>query len=464
MDSAVTPDPRRWKALAVLGIAYLMVVLDVSIVNVALPSIQTDLDFSPEDLQWVVSGYALTFGGLLLLGGRAGDILGRRRIFMIGLALFSAFSLLCAVSQTDTMLIVARLLQGAAAALLAPSVFSIVDGDLPGGRRPQQGAGHPRRHRRVGRGHRRPGRWLPHRVLRLGVGLLGQRPDRTRHAALRPPVRAGEQGGRPGPQVRRPGCRDRHGEPDAPGLRAHEGQPGRLDVPGDDRRAGGLGGADGGLPDHRAAEPRTPSCRSASSSAARRRGRTSSGLVLGTVVFGMFYLLSLYSSRCSSYSAVETGVGYLAVALTAIVASGVAQALVTRIGVKPCLAFGMLCILVGLVWFTQISTDGTYFADLFGGFMLVGIGLGFSFVPVSIAALAGIPPRRPDSPRASSTPASRSAGRSASPSSRRSRPPTRKPSSARATPSSRRSPAASPWPSGWRRRSRPWGSSRPSSP
>jgi MFS family permease len=94
-----------------------------------------------------------------------------------------------------------------------------------------------------------------------------------------------------------------------------------------------------------------------------------------------------------SYSAVETGVGYLAVALTAIVASGVAQALVTKIGVKPCLAFGMLCILVGLVWFTQISADGTYFADLFGGFMLVGIGLGFSFVPVSIAALAGIPPR-----------------------------------------------------------------------
>ena len=107
----------------------------------------------------------------------------------------------------------------------------------------------------------------------------------------------------------------------------------------------------------------------------------------------MFYLLSLYQQQVLNYSAVETGVGYLAVALTAIVASGVAQALVTRIGVKPCLAFGMACILVGLVWFTQISTDGTYFADLFGGFMLVGIGLGFSFVPVSIAALAGIPPR-----------------------------------------------------------------------
>ena len=124
-DAPDRPDPNRWKALAVLSIAYLMVVLDVSIVNVALPSIQTDLDFSPEDLQWVVSGYALTFGGFLLLGGRAGDLLGRRRLFVIGLASFAVFSLLCAVSTSDGMLIVARLLQGAASALLAPSVFSI---------------------------------------------------------------------------------------------------------------------------------------------------------------------------------------------------------------------------------------------------------------------------------------------------------------------------------------------------
>ena len=118
-------DPRRWKALAVLGIAYLMVVLDVSIVNVALPSIQTDLGFSTEDLQWVVSGYALTFGGFLLLGGRMGDLLGRRRVFMAGLALFLVTSLLAGLSTSSEMLIVARLLQGAAGAILSPSVFSI---------------------------------------------------------------------------------------------------------------------------------------------------------------------------------------------------------------------------------------------------------------------------------------------------------------------------------------------------
>src|SRR5262249_58984992 len=116
------PDPRRWKALAVLGVAYLMVVLDVSIVNVVLPSIQKDLHFSTENLQWVVSGYALTFGGFLLLGGRAGDLLGRRRLFMVGLGLFAVFSLLCGLSVSSGMLIAMRGLQGAAGAVLSPSV------------------------------------------------------------------------------------------------------------------------------------------------------------------------------------------------------------------------------------------------------------------------------------------------------------------------------------------------------
>ena len=97
-------DPKRWKALAVLGIAYLMVVLDVSIVNVALPSIQSDLGFSTEDLQWVVSGYALTFGGFLLLGGRMGDLLGRRKLFMVGLGLFLVTSLLAGLSTSSEML------------------------------------------------------------------------------------------------------------------------------------------------------------------------------------------------------------------------------------------------------------------------------------------------------------------------------------------------------------------------
>src|SRR5215831_5386472 len=128
------PDPNRWKALAVLGIAYLMVVLDVAIVNVALPSIQKDLHFSSaSSLQWVVSAYALTFGGLLLLGGRLGDLLGRRRVFMVGLALFSIFSLLCGLSTSAAMLITFRALQGVGGAILSPSVFSITSVTFPEG-------------------------------------------------------------------------------------------------------------------------------------------------------------------------------------------------------------------------------------------------------------------------------------------------------------------------------------------
>src|SRR5687767_10933249 len=102
-----------------------MVVLDISIVNVALPSIQEDLDFSESGLQWVVSGYALTFGGFLLLGGRMGDILGRRIVFMVGLLAFCTFSLLCGLAWSAGVLVIARMLQGAAAAILSPSVFSI---------------------------------------------------------------------------------------------------------------------------------------------------------------------------------------------------------------------------------------------------------------------------------------------------------------------------------------------------
>src|SRR6266508_1625516 len=126
MSETTAPDPRRWQALAVLSVAYLMVVLDVSIVNVALPSIQKSLDFSTSGLEWVVSGYALTFGGFLLLGGRSGDLLGRRRVFMAGLFFFAFFSLLCGLAVSPAMLIATRALQGAAAALLSPSVFSIV--------------------------------------------------------------------------------------------------------------------------------------------------------------------------------------------------------------------------------------------------------------------------------------------------------------------------------------------------
>ena len=148
----------------------------------------------------------------------------------------------------------------------------------------------------------------------------------------------------------------------------------------------------------------------------RRRTPTGANIIgfgLGTMVFGMFFLLSLYMQQVLGFSALKTGVGYLAVALTAVVASGAAQALVTRLGVKPVLSVGMLLLGGGLIFFTQVSVDGSYVSDLLPGFLLIGVGLGFAFVPVSIAALAGVTGGR-GSPPVSSTRPSRSEGRSAS--------------------------------------------------
>src|SRR5258705_2973503 len=125
-DSSSAPDPKRWLALAVLGVAYLMVVLDVSIVNVALPSIQKSLHFSSSSLEWVVSAYALTFGGFLLLGGRMADLLGRRRVFMAGLVVFALASLAGGLATNSGQLIAARAVQGLGAAILSPAALSIV--------------------------------------------------------------------------------------------------------------------------------------------------------------------------------------------------------------------------------------------------------------------------------------------------------------------------------------------------
>ena len=274
MGTSSTPDPRRWLALAVLGVAYLMVVLDVSIVNVALPSIQSDLGFSPEDLQWVVSGYALTFGGFLLLGGRAGDVLGRRRLFMVGLALFAIFSALLRARPVRHD--ADHLPPAPGRRLGRPRAVGLLDhdGHVPGGRRAQQGAGDPRRDRGRGRRHRRAPRRHPHRVRRLGVGVLDQRPDRHPHAHLRAAVRAGEPRRGHEPQLRRPGRRDGHREPAAAGVRARRRPTRTAGAPAETIGvAGRLRGADGRVPvsSRRAAAARSDAA--ALLEAAHARGR-----------------------------------------------------------------------------------------------------------------------------------------------------------------------------------------------
>lgn len=359
------PDPRRWRALGVLGVAYLMVVLDVSIVNVALPSIQRSLHFSAENLQWVVSGYSLTFGGFLLLGGRAGDLLGRRRLFMTGLLLFAVFSGCCALAQSDTMLIVFRLLQGAGSAVLAPSVFSITMVTF------QEGA---ERNKALGVLGAIAGagaaigvllggvlteyvgwEWIFWINVPIGLVTLTLVPRFVRESRVEGAAR----------------------HFDAAGATAVTGSLLLLVYALTQAQRNGWGSARtiGVLVvsavlmaaflviESRSRHPlmplrfwrnRTPA------------GANMVGFALGTIVFSMFFLLSLYMQQVLGFSALKTGVGYLAVALTAVVSSGVAQALVTRLGVKPVLTIGMSSILGGLIWFTQIGVHGSYVGDLLG--------------------------------------------------------------------------------------------------
>jgi len=384
-----TAYDNRWKALAVLGIAYLMVVLDVSIVNVALPSIETDLGFAREDLQWVVSGYALTFGGFLLLGGRMGDLLGRRMIFMIGLASFAAFSLLAGLSTSPEMLIVARLLQGAAGAVLSPSVFSIVSVLFKEG---------SERNKALGILGAIAGSGAAIGVLAGGV--LTEYVGWEWIFFVNVPIGLAALAFVP-----------RYvSESRADGMTRHFDTAGAVTVTGSlmllvygltqttnngwtsIQTIAALAGSAVLMAaflwiENRSRSPLVPL------GFFRRRTPTAAnviGLGLGTMVFGMFFLLSLYMQQVLGFSALKTGVGYLAVALTAVVASGIAQALVTRLGVKPILAIGMGLLGGGLAYFTQVSPNGSYLGDLLPGFLLIGVGLGFSFVPVSIAALAGV--------------------------------------------------------------------------
>jgi EmrB/QacA subfamily drug resistance transporter len=358
-------------------------------VNVALPSIETDLGFAREDLQWVVSGYALTFGGFLLLGGRMGDLLGRRMIFMIGLASFAAFSLLAGLSTSPEMLIVARLLQGAAGAVLSPSVFSIVSVLFKEG---------SERNKALGILGAIAGSGAAIGVLAGGV--LTEYVGWEWIFFVNVPIGLAALAFVP-----------RYvSESRADGMTRHFDTAGAVTVTGSlmllvygltqttnngwtsIQTIGALAGSAVLMAaflwiENRSRSPLVPL------GFFRRRTPTAAnviGLGLGTMVFGMFFLLSLYMQQVLGFSALKTGVGYLAVALTAVVASGIAQALVTRLGVKPILAIGMGLLGGGLAYFTQVSPNGSYLGDLLPGFLLIGVGLGFSFVPVSIAALAGV--------------------------------------------------------------------------
>ena len=387
-----TRDPRRWWALALLCSAYFMVILDVSIVNVALPSIQADLHFKPGDLQWVLSAYALTFGGFLLLGGRAADILGRRRVFLVGVVVFTAASLVCGLSTSEGMLIAARAVQGLGAAILSPSALSIITTTFDEGAERNKALGI---WGAMGGSGAAVGvllggvltKWLGWEwifFVNIPVGALVLATTRSVVKESR-----AEQAGR---------------HFDAAGAVLITSALSLLVYALTQANRNGWASATtiGILIASAvlhvvfiAVESRSKAPLVPLGIFARLRTLTGANVVsflVGGLTFAMFFMLSLYMQQVLGLSALQTGAGYLAVALTAIVSAGVAQALVTKAGVKPIMTTGVILMGLGNLWFTQVSPDGTYAVDLLPGFFAIGIGLGFSFVPMSIAALAGVAP------------------------------------------------------------------------
>jgi EmrB/QacA subfamily drug resistance transporter len=386
----VTSNRRKWLALALLSAVQFMVILDIAIVNVALPSIKIDLGFSQENLQWVISAYALVFGGFLLLGGRAADLLGRRRIFLAGLVVFTIASLFAGLAWSEASLIGARTFQGLGAAIITPAALSILSTTFVEGRE---------RNIALGVWGAVGGFGAAAGVL-LG-GILTDALSWEWIFFVNVPV--GATALLLAPLLLRESRDARVKRFDLPGAVfvtsglsslvyaiTQAGQEGWLAGKTLTFFAASLALLTGFVAwERRHPEPlmRFGILRTKTLS-----GANAAGLILGTATFAMFLMLTLYMQQVLGYSAMKTGVGYLAVAGTAILWSAVAAQLVTRVGVKPVLVTGMTALTAGLVYFTQVSVGGSYVANLLPGFLLVGIGLGFSFVPISIAALAGVQP------------------------------------------------------------------------
>jgi EmrB/QacA subfamily drug resistance transporter len=380
----------KWLALALLCVVQFMVVLDIAIVNVALPSIQTDLGFSDADLQWVISAYALVFGGFLLLGGRAADMVGRKRMFIGGLVVFSLASLLAGLAWSEGSLISARVLQGLGAAAITPAALSILSTTFTEGRERNIALG---AWGAVGGFGAVAGvllggvltdalswEWIFFVNVPVGVASLAAAPlllQESRDARV-------SSFDLPGAVLVTSGLSS------LVYAITQTGQKGWLSAETLSVAAASLVLL-GAFVAWELRHPE-PLMRFGILRTKTVSGANVAGFILGTALFAMFLMLTLYMQNLLGYSPMKTGVSYLAVAGTAIIWSGVAAQLVNRVGVKPVLVTGMTMLTLGLLFFTQISVDGSYVSDLLPGFLLIGVGIGFAFVPISIAALAGVEP------------------------------------------------------------------------
>jgi EmrB/QacA subfamily drug resistance transporter len=393
MEAGIAPDPRRWRALALVCVAFFMVILDVAIVNVALPSIQRDLDLSDSRLQWIVTAYSLAFGGFLLLGGRAADLLGRRRVFMFGMVLFVGGSLACGLSESGTALIIFRAIQGLGGAVVSPATLAIISDAF--------------RHD-VAERNKAFGIWggVAGSGAAAGVllgGVLVEYLGWEWIFFVNVPV----------------------------GILIFAFTPmliseGRIE--GADRRVDALAAilVTSGLVLFVYAMSEAPregwltlqtiglSALAVALVAAFfwREERSDAplvplglfrirpvlvanltGVLLGATIFGGFFLLTLYMQNILGYSPLEAGFAFLATAGMTIPGAAIAQNIVTRAGVKPVMALGSVFVAFAYIWYTQLPVDGSYWTHLFIPYVISGFGLAFMFIPMSLAALSRIEDR-----------------------------------------------------------------------
>jgi EmrB/QacA subfamily drug resistance transporter len=380
---------RRWRAFAVLAVSFFMTVADLAIVNVALPTIGRKLHMPESSLQWVVTGYALTFGGFLLLGGRAADLLGRRRILMAGLALFTASSLGCGLATADSVLIPMRCLQGLGAAIVLPAALSIVMNMFPEGAERNKALGV----------------WGAIGASGATVGLIAGG-LLTRYAGwqyiffLNVPI--GVAALLLAPRI----------VPESRLVTERR----RFDPFGAITVTGGLSllvYAVSTAPQAGWATVRTAALLAVSAAlltafvvietrveaplmplrifrSTTLAGANAVSVLLGGSFFAFIFIGTLYMQQVLGYSALKAGLAWLAASLTSVAFAGLSQALVTRGSAKLVMAAGMAMIGGGVLWATQVPVYGNFWSSLAGPFIVVGIGTAFAFIPVSIAALAGI--------------------------------------------------------------------------
>jgi EmrB/QacA subfamily drug resistance transporter len=381
-------ETSRWVVLVLVCIAQFMVILDATIVNVALPSIERSLDFSAANLQWVINSYTLTFGGLLLLGGRAADLVGRRRLFVAGTLLFTAASLLNGLSTSSEMLIIARGVQGIGAALVSPAALSIITTTFPEGADRQKALGV---WSAIAAGGGAFG-------LLLG-GILTDQLSWEWIFFVNVPIglAAAAFSWRLIPESRvqgRAGFDFAGAAAVTAGLivlvyaivKAQAYGWGSSKTLGLAAIALVLLGAFVAI-EHRS---RAPLMRL---SIFRTRSLTGANLVLLVVaggMFALFFFASLYVQQVLHYSPLKAGFAFLPVSLMIGIGAGFSQQMVRRVGVRPMAIAGMTIAAAGLIVLSRVPVDGSYLTDLLPGLLLMAFGLGNVFVPITLIATTNV--------------------------------------------------------------------------